>query len=151
MDIKGKTVWQIAAGNGDNTHYAKECLRDGIILIGPGGRGPWPDCEAAVRKDRNAIMAGIIRRFAEDILVGDVVVLRVGTQHAYGVGVVTGAYSWSEKYSNVQGWDLQHHRTVRWIWKADPAPKQFPVYSLKFGSSVQRLISPEVMRWIESL
>jgi len=74
--------------------------------------------------------AGIIRRFAEDITPGDVVVLRVGTQHVYGVGEVVGDYGFSNLFSNVQGWDLQHYRRVRWLWHQDGEPEVFPVYTL---------------------
>jgi len=98
-----------------------------------------------------ATKAGIIRRFAEDISPGDIIVLRVGTQYVYGVGEIVGDYDWSDLFSDVQGWDLQHFRRVRWLWHQDGEPEVFPVYSLKLGSSVQYLISLEVRRWLEAL
>ena len=152
MNIEGKVVWQVAAGNGKNTHYAKQCLQQDVIVFGPGQYGAWPDCEIPMRANGwTAMKVGIIRRFAEDISPGDIVVLRVGTQHIYGVGEVVGHYDWSEKFGNVQTWDLQHFRRVRWLWHRDGEPEEFPVYSLKFGNSVQRLISPVVRHWLESL
>jgi hypothetical protein len=152
MDIQGKTIWQIAAGNGDNTHYAKLCLEKDAVIFGPGKYGAWPDCAVPMRVNGwTSMKIGIVRRFAEDIKAGDIVVLRVGTQNVYGVGEVVGGYDWSEKFADVQGWDLQHMRRVRWLWHKDGAPKTFPVYTLKLGSSVQYVISREVTRWIESL
>ncbi len=152
MDIENKAVWQIAAGNGKNTHYAKQCLQQDVIVFGPGRYGAWPDCEILMRAGGwTATKAGIIKRFAEDITQGDIIVLRVGTQKVYGVGEVVGDYNWSELFSDVQGWDLQHFRRVRWLWHQDGEPEVFPVYALKFGSSVQRLISPEVCHWLSLL
>ena len=152
MDIEGKTIWQVAAGNGKDTHYAKQCLQQDVIVFGPGSYGAWPDCELPMRANGwTAMKAGIIRRFAEDVKPRDIVVLRVGTQNVYGVGEVVGNYGFSEAFRNVQGWDLQHFRRVRWLWHQDGEPETFPVHTLKFGSSVQHVISPVVRQWLETL
>lgn len=152
MNIEDKTVWQVAAGNGDNTHYAKLCLRQNVIIIGPGHCGPWPDCEEQLRQDNtSARRMGIIRRFAEDMKPRDLVVLRVGTQQVYGVGELVGNYDWSDDFSDVQGWDLQHSWRVNWLWYQEDKPKTFPVYSLNLGNSVQKLTSPTVRHWLHSL
>ncbi len=152
MDIEGKTIWQVAAGNGKNTHYAKQCLQEDVILFGPGRYGAWPDCEVPMRGNGwTATKAGIIKRFAEVIKPGDLIVLRVGTQHVYGVGEVVGDYGYDHRFSNVQEWDLQHFRRVRWLWHLDGESETFPVYSLKLGSSIQYLISQQVRGWLETL
>jgi hypothetical protein len=152
MEIEGKTIWQIAAGNGDSTHYAALCLEADVIIFGPGKYGAWPDCELPMLANGwTRTKAGIVRRFAETINEGDLVVLRVGTQNVYGVGEVVGGYQWNDLFRDVQGWDLQHVRRVRWLWHQDGKEKRFPVYSMKFGTSVQYLISPEVRHWLESL
>jgi hypothetical protein len=155
MNIQDKTIWQIAAGNGDRTHFAKLCLDEDVVIIGPGRYGPWPGCKLPMLADKSADFtprkAGMIRRFVEDIAVGDLVVLRVGTQQVYGVGEVASGYQFNQKFANVQTWDLQHVRRVRWLWKADPRPQSFPTYALKFGNSVQYLISPEVQAWLRTL
>ena len=151
MNIEDKTIWQVAAGNGDKNYVAR-CLQQSVIMIGPGNYGAWPDCEKAMRKDGiTARGAGIVRRFAEDMKPRDLVVLRIGTQQVHGVGELVGGYDWSDDYENVQGWDLQHFRRVRWLWHQDGKPKMFPVYSLNLGNSVQRLTSPEVRHWLHSL
>jgi predicted Mrr-cat superfamily restriction endonuclease len=129
MNIEGKTLWQVAAGNGKNTHYAKQCLQQDVVVLGPGRYGAWPECKMPMLADTKAspmwttTKAGIIKRFAEDIKPGDIVVLRVGTQYAYGVGEVVGNYGFSNQFSNVQGWDLQHYRRVRWLWHQDSEPE----------------------------
>ncbi len=152
MDIEGKTIWQVAAGNGKDTHYAKQCLQQDVIVFGPGRYGAWPDCEMPMRTNGvSSTHVGIVKRFAENLKPRDIVVLRVGTQQLYGVGEVVGDYDFSEAFSNVQGWDLQHFRRVRWLWHQDGEPELFPVYSLKLGSSVQYLTSPLVRSWLEQL
>jgi hypothetical protein len=152
MDIEGKTIWQVAAGNGKNTHYADRCLQHGVVVIGPGHYGAWPDCEMPMRTDGiSSRGVGIVKRFAETMKPGDIVVLRVGTQQVYGVGELMGSYGWSEDFSDMDGWDLQHYRRVRWLWHQDDTPEVFPVYSLNLGNSVQYLTSPLVRGWLEGL
>jgi len=151
MNIEGKNLWQVAAGNG-KTNYAGLCLKQNVIVIGPGHYGAWPDCEKPMRKDGiTSRRVGIVRRFAEDMKPRDIVVLRVGTQQIYGMGELVGNHDWSEDFSNVQGWDLQHFRRVHWLWHQDGKPKMFPVYFLNLGNSVQRLTSPEIRRWLHLL
>ncbi len=151
MNIEGRTIWQVAVGNG-NKNYADQCLQENVIIIGPGHYGAWPDCREAMRKDGiTSQRIGIVKRFAEELKLHDLVVLRVGTQEVYGLGEIVGSYDWSNNYKNVDGWDLQHFRQIHWLWHQDGKPKRFDVHTLKFGSSVQYLISPVVRRWLESL
>jgi hypothetical protein len=152
MDIERKTIWQVAAGHGKDTNYAGLCLEQGVILLGPGKYGPWPDCEQPMRADGwSATKAGMIRRFARVMAQGDMVVLRVGTQHVYGVGVVEGSYGWDARFADVHGQDLQHFRRVQWLWHKNGEPKTYAPHTLKFGSSVQYLISPQVRQWLQGL
>lgn len=83
---------------------------------------------------------------------GDIVVLRSGTSSVYGVGEVVGNYSWLHEFSNIDGWDLQHVRRVRWLWKAEDDPKRFDTYALKFGDTTQKIdMSSPVVSWLEEL
>ncbi len=152
MDIVGKQIWQVSAGNGEK-NYTEMCLRNDVIVVGPGREGPWPECEEPLLANPQwtKLKMAMLRHFAEHIKPGDLIVLRMGTQMAYGVGEVVGPYSWKAIFSNVDGWDLQHTRRVRWLWQNPQHPKTFPVYTLKFGSSVQHMISPEVSAWLQSL
>lgn len=152
MNIEGKTIWQISAGDGKDKNYVKLCLQGGVVVYGPGKYGAWPSCKIPMLADgRTTMQTGIIRRFAEDVSQGDIVVLRLGTNRVYGVGEVVGKYGHSEIFSDVDGWDLQHFRRVRWLWQQSGSAKMFATYTLKFGSSVQYLISPVVRRWLETL
>lgn len=98
-----------------------------MILSGSGAAGPWPDCAEALRSGRGLSSRKLadLRRFCEDVKEGDLVVLRVGTTDVYGVGEVVGDYLWHEEFGDVDGWDLQHVRRVRWLWKCGKEPQCF--------------------------
>jgi len=142
----------VSAGNGEK-NYVEMCLRNDVIVVGPGREGAWPECEELLLRDPQwtKLKMAMLRYFAEGIKPGDLIVLRMGTQSVYGVGEVVGPYSWKSVFGNVQGWDLQHTRRVRWLWQNATHPKTFPVYTLKFGSSVQHMISPKVFAWLTAL
>jgi len=92
-----------------------------------------------------------LQRFAEDIAEGDYVVLRMGTTDVLGFGVVVGHYDWNDAFGDVDGWDLQHVRRVKWLWKYKGTPETFPAYTMKLGDTVQRLDAPLVEDWIANL
>jgi hypothetical protein len=82
---------------------------------------------------------------------GDIVVLRLGTSEILGVGQIIGDYEWNNLFADIDGWDLQHVRRVRWFWKYDKQPKKFETYALKQGDTTQELTSPEVLKWLTEL
>lgn len=151
MDIAGKKIWQVAAGDTDR-NYADLCLYWDVIVNGPGSEGRWPECENKLRQEWELSSRKIsdLRRFAEEMTDGDLVVLRMGTTDVLGVGVVVGEYLWNEEFGDVDGWDLQHVRRVKWLWKYDGTPKRFDTYTLKFGDTVQSIDSQPVMDWVHS-
>ena len=51
----------------------------------------------------------------------------------------------------MDGWSNSHIRRVRWLWSSPGAPKTFDTYTLKLGDTTQRLNSPDVYSWLESL
>ena len=60
-----------------------------------------------------------------------------------------------DAFGDVDGWDLQHVRRVRWLWRYDEtpekAPKKFPSGTLKFGDTIQKMTSENVLAWIKNL
>jgi hypothetical protein len=152
MDITGKKIWQVAAGD-TNRNYADLCLDWDIIMNGPGSEGAWPECEIHLREqwELSSRKTSDLRRFAEEMADGDYVVLRIGTKDILGFGFVVGDYSWNEEFGDIDGWDLQHVRRVKWLWKYDGTPKRFDTYSLKLGDTVQLLDSQPVTDWINGL
>ena len=102
------SIWQLSGGPTSRL-YADVFLRHGVALIGPGDAGPW-------RADRadDAFDGGFVRRFAEEVQVGDAVLLRTGLSKIKAVGLVASEYLYLPAFDDVNGWDLQHARRVRW-------------------------------------
>jgi hypothetical protein len=151
MDISGKTLWQVAAGDADR-NYADLCLKWDVILNGPGSEGAWPDCVPKLVDDWGLSSQKIadLRRFCESIQDGDIIILRIGTSEVFGVGVVVGEYGWRDEFCDVDGWDLQHVRRVRWLWKYDKTPERFKTNTLKRGTT-QKLEAPSIEQWLAEL
>jgi hypothetical protein len=89
-----------------------------------------------------------VRRFASEVRIGDVAVLRSGTSTAYAVGIVASDYQYLPLFDDVNGWDLQHARRVRWAKL--PQPHQFD--GKVFGANpppITRVQVPEVVEMAE--
>lgn len=151
MEISNKTIWQQAAGDTDR-NYSELCLEWDIILNGPGYAGSWPDCAMTLSTDLwSSRKLTDLKRFSEDMKEGDLVVLRIGTSTVLGVGEIVGPYEWLDIFGDIDGWDLQHVRRVRWFWKNEGSPKSFVTYGLKFGDTTQKLNEGPVAKWLSTL
>lgn len=152
MDTENCAIWQQACGDTDR-NYSNLCLEWDIILNGPGSCGPYPECMEVLKHWQwvSSRKRTDIWRFAEQMKEGDIVVLRLGTSTILGVGVIVGSYEWLESFGDVDGWDLQHARRVRWVWDGRRQPKYFNTYTLKQGDTTQLMTSDEVKNWIKSL
>jgi hypothetical protein len=151
MDIAKKKIWQQASGDTDR-NYSDLCIKWDVILNGPGKPCKWPECVPFLRADnRSSRKITDLRRFAEEMTDGDLVVLRLGTSLVPAVGQVVGPYEWHDGFGDIDGWDLQHVRRVRWLWTNSETPKVFSTYDLKQGDTTQRLSEGPVMKWLSSL
>jgi hypothetical protein len=151
MNVDNRRIWQQAAGDTDRD-YAELCLRWGVILNGPGYAGPWPECRDKLSADGfSSRKLTDLRRFAEDMSDGDLVALRLGTTTVLAVGEIVGPYEWSAEFGDIDGWEIQHVRRVRWLWQSRESPAVFDTYTLKQGDTTQRLNSPDVIEWISKL
>jgi len=103
-----RAVSQISAGPSSRS-YADIFLKHGVALIGPGDAGPWTP-----ERDDDEFEGGFVRRFASEVSDGDVVLLRTGIATIAAVGLVAGGYQYVNAFDDVNGWDLQHARRVRW-------------------------------------
>ena len=137
MDLAGKNVWQVAAGDG-RRRYEDVCFRYQVMMIGPGERGPFDETAYAGVTAQN-----VIRRFYSCPGGGDVVLLRLGTGDVLAVGEVAGDDTLHvEEFGDIDGWRLQHCRHVRWAEASKPfAPGTFRG---RFGQVKQ----PEVREWV---
>jgi len=123
-----RTVWQISGGPASRA-FADVFLRFGVGLIGPGDAGAWsPD------RDDDEFEGGFVRRFAGEVREGDVVLLRTGLSKIRAVGLVAGEYVYLNQFDDVNGWDLQHGRRIRW----GPLPDDYDFGSSVFGANPTR-------------
>ncbi len=107
--------------------YAELFLTHGVALIGPGDDGPW-------RPDRTG-GDGHVRRFAQELQPGDLVLLRTALSTVAAVGLVAGDYEFLAPFDDVNGWDLRHGRRVRWFRLPEPYSFEGSV----FGANPRRL------------
>ncbi len=123
------SIWQVSGGPSDRS-YADQCLNYGVALIGPGDAGSWrPE-----RSDEE-FEGGFVRRFAEELRTGDVLLLRTGLSTICAVGLVASEYQYLPQFDDVNGWDLQHSRRVRW----SPLPEPYDFGGRVFGANPPRL------------
>ncbi len=124
-----RSIWQLSGGPASRS-YAEVFVRYGVGLVGPGDPGPWD----AERSDED-YDGSFVRRFASEMQVGDVVLLRTGLSKIRAVGVVAGEYEYLNQFDDVNGWDLQHARRIRWC----ELPVEYEFGSSVFGANPPRL------------
>jgi len=122
-------VWQVSGGPSTRP-YAELFLRHALSLIGPGDAGPW-----APERYADDAEGGFVRRFATEVQAGDVFLLRTGISKIRAVGVVAGGYEFLGQFDDVNGWDLQHGRRVRWF----RLPEEYDFGEAVFGANPPRL------------
>ncbi|GIV02395.1 MAG: hypothetical protein KatS3mg082_3027 [Nitrospiraceae bacterium] len=149
MTSRERVVWQLAGGQASRS-YADVFLKYGVALIGPGDWGPWSkekyDGKSRWYDDDFAI-DGFVRRFAEEVQVGDVFLLRTGISTICAVGIVASNYLYLTQFDDVSGRDLQHARRVRW----QPLPEPYDFGKPVFGANPSRLSrvqSQEVLDYV---
>lgn len=135
--MKNHAVWQIS-GKAARRAYAKDMLRYGVALIGPGDAGRW-----ASDRDDEDFNGGQVRRFASELQVGDAVLLRTGARTICALGLVAGPYEYLELFDDVNGLDLQHTRRVRWFEL--PQEHVFDEAASGWTAAVTRVTSPSVL------
>lgn len=147
--MNDQRIWQVAAGDTDRA-YHDLCLRWDVVIAGPGDAGVWPKCQEELINQQDRLK---VRRFCKEIHEGELIVLRLGTSKIYGVGQAVGPYCWMDAFGDVDGWDLQHVRRVRWLWRydqtADKIPMDFPGANMR--GTISRINSEEISAWIENL
>jgi hypothetical protein len=147
-----RAVWQISSGPASRA-YAEIFLRHGVALIGPGDAGLW----TPERQD-DEFEGGFVRRFASEIATGNVFLLRTGIATIAAVGLVASDYLYVNAFDDVNGWDLQHARRVRWcrlpaehvfggtVFGANP-PRCSRVWSEKVVDFAERFLKSPPTHW----
>src|SRR5258708_16312881 len=103
-DNPSRTIWQISAGRASRS-YVDVLLKYGVALVGPGDAGPWTPA-----RDDGEFEGGFVRRFASELAVGDVLVLRTGLATVAAIGLVAGAYQDEKALDDVNCLGPQHMR-----------------------------------------
>jgi hypothetical protein len=92
----------------------------------------------------------LLRRFYTKACRGDIVLLRLGTGEVLAIGEIADDQpAFLDEFADVDGWDLQHVRRVRWLAKT---AKTFPHRTL--GGQVRTFAAvnvEQVRTWVENL
>jgi len=108
-------------------------------LIGPGDAGKWTP-----ERGDEEFGGRFVRIFANEVQEGDIFLLRSGMSKIKAIDLVAGAYSYLDQFDDVNGWDLQHGRRVRWLGIDHEWPDQV------FGANPPRLsrsLNPRVIEF----
>jgi len=116
MDIKHSkpSVWQLSGGQ-PTRPFVDLFTKYRVGLIGPGDAGAWHP-----GRSDDEFEGSFVRRFAEELQVGDVILMRIGISTIVAVGIVASEYIYLNQFDDVNGWDLQHTRRVRWSLLPQP-------------------------------
>ena len=110
--INPSNTWQI--GTGDDTRmYYDIFLRFGVALVGPGDPGIEGEEKTLKYYDQNPHRSNW-GKILKQVKTGDWVIARKGKSWILGIGRVIDTYNYSQLFSDVEGWDLQHFVKVKW-------------------------------------
>ncbi|HEX2751638.1 MAG TPA: AAA family ATPase, partial [Alphaproteobacteria bacterium] len=104
IDLSGKRIWKISLGNtlGDDSFIYDECIQNGYILIGYGGKLDYSPCKT--REDIQALFKNValptdtefavtaLHTFKDNIENGDIIIVTDGNHKFRAIGRVTGNY-----------------------------------------------------------
>lgn len=116
MNFTDKSIWQVAAGDGSRD-YADIFLKFGVILVGPGSEGNYFDNKETYINQQHWAYRPFIPTIAEQMKQGDFVVLKKPQSNEWeiiAIGEVVSDYIHTETFGDVDGWDLQHCRRIKW-------------------------------------
>ncbi|MBC8392013.1 MAG: hypothetical protein H8E17_05545 [Deltaproteobacteria bacterium] len=108
------SVWQLSGGQ-PTRPFVDLFIKYGVGLIGPGDAGTWHP-----GRSDDEFEGSFVRRFADEMQVGDVILLRKGISTIVAVGIVASEYIYLNQFDDVNGWDLQHTRRIRWSLLPQP-------------------------------
>ena len=114
-DTHQASFWQVASGD-VGRDYSRLFLDHDVMCIGPGRFGGYDDqryAEFFRTEQFTPAKTTMIRKFHDDVQIGDIILLRKG-QEVVGIGIVAGDYDHDDRFDDVNGWDLEHCRRVIW-------------------------------------
>ena len=138
--------WQLASGD-TSRDFSKVMLDFGAACIGPGRLGPLSDESIPRYKQLGQNESEYYKiKPILDMKPGDRVVLKNGRNNILAVGEITGPYSHSSCFHDIDGWDMEHYVPIQWRdiqlqLSGNPLVR----------ATLQRLAIPSVIAQIESL
>ena len=127
-------VWQAACVP---PLLAEVFTRSGVLLVGQGDVGEWQPVRAG------QFTGNVVARLAQEVQVGDVLLLRSGLSRLLAVGIVASAYLYLPQFDDAGGLDMQHARRVRWA--VLPEPYDFSRAVFPAGSTLSLVTDPELV------
>ncbi len=109
--INQSNTWQI--GTGDDTRmYHDIFLRLGVAFLGPGD--PGKEGEQATEEHYKENGGNNWGAVLKQVKKGQWLIARKGKGYIVALGEVTEEYNYTNLFSDVEGWDLQHFVKVKW-------------------------------------
>ncbi|MBN2383966.1 hypothetical protein JXQ70_13905 [bacterium] len=102
-----------------------------------------------IDRSDNDFEGSIVRRFASEMEIGDIVLLRTGISTIVALGRVASDYLYLNQFDDVNGWDLHHARRIRWF----RLPQEFTFKTRVFGANparCARVWNEEVIEFAEN-
>jgi len=94
-----------------------------VILVGPGSEGSYFENKGTYNNQESSSYRPFMRVIAEEMAKGDIVILKRPKGHEWeivAVGEVVSEYIFREVFGDVDGWDLQHGREIKWKMPNSP-------------------------------
>jgi hypothetical protein len=140
------TYWQIMNGDAGRD-YSQVFFEFGVALAGPGDNGPLDLVDTAKNGKYSASDLAKIWPLTQ-MKRGDRIILKAGQTEMLAVGDVLEVdgkiYQYSNRFSDIDGWDLQHHVRVAWRTLPHTFAKR-----LLTRSTLEKCVQKEVIAHIE--
>jgi hypothetical protein len=140
-------VWQFSAGDGVRD-YGDVCVQFGVAMVGPGDPGPYPDHREHYLHDEHDFRPWMQTFCEADVLQeGHLIALKRpkgGRWVVPAVGQVSGGYRWLEQFADVDGWNLQHTRGVK--WRTPPRGNEIAIDGLRRGTLTRTKKAADAVR-----
>ena len=114
IDFSKVQVFKMSLGEKNQKDIYDYCLENNRISIGWGGYNDFSSChsdEDFSKKDEKGYW---VKRFKNDIKIGDIILVSYGNNYIRAIGKVTSEYFYEE--SEI---DYCQHRSVEWLYKGE--------------------------------
>lgn len=155
VDVSGNTIWKMSLGNrNEENHVYKECIAQGIILLGWGSGIDFSDVKtksdiiAAFREkgiDHTTADYPVtaVNAFVLSMQVGDLVVVSDGNSKFRAIGEIIGGYAYLPREQEDD--EFSQSRAVRWLKVFDPSSPCSAIMNNNFMMKAIYRLGPDVI------